>query len=353
MEKELQKGRGAQINPANPYEQRRYELIPEIQDVPENTELTPTKYLGVYPKSILNKVKSPDIPAEWSINPYQGCEHGCVYCYARNTHPYWGYSAGKEFEENILIKHDAPQLLEKKLRHPKWEAKPVMLSGNTDCYQPAERKFRITRRMLELFWKYRHPVGVITKNDLILRDLDVLRQLASENLVHVAISLTTLDDELRKKLEPRTSTAAKKIETIRKLAVHGIPVTVMMAPIIPGLTDQEILGVAKATSDAGARAIHYTMVRLNGDVAELFADWLERAYPDRKQKVLNFIKETHGGKLNDSRFGKRMSGEGTIAQLVADQFKVARQLYFTGRSVPPYNLSLHASFKDGQLNLFN
>ena len=216
-----------------------------------------------------------------------------------------------------------------------------MFSGNTDCYQPAEKKYEITRKMLEVLWKYRHPVSLITKNKLILRDLDLLRKLASERLVHVCLSIPTLDEDLRRTMEPRTSTAAGRIEAIRQMSVHGIPVSVMIAPIIPGLTDQEILPIAKAVSEAGARSIGYTMARLNGDVAELFSDWLDKAYPDRKNKVLNQIRETHDGQLNDSRYGKRMSGEGTIAELVARQFKVARQLYFEGRSVPDYNLDIH------------
>ncbi|MBR9921737.1 MAG: PA0069 family radical SAM protein [Bacteroidetes bacterium] len=351
MKKAIKKGRGAQINPDNPYEKNSREILSEIQDAAPEAP-GKTKLIPVYPKSILNKVKSPDIPSDWSMNPYQGCEHGCVYCYARNTHPFWGYSAGMEFEQNILIKKDAPILLEKKLRSKRWKASPIMLSGNTDCYQPAEKKFEITRKLLEICWKYRHPVGVITKNALILRDLDILRKLAAENLVHVAISITSLDEKLRAKLEPRTSTAASRIDTVKRLSVHGIPVRVMLAPVIPGLTDHEILPIAKAVSDAGARSLSYTMLRLSGDVSEIFADWLERMYPDRKDKVLNQIREVRDGKLNDTRFGTRMTGEGNIAAIIKRQFRVARQLYFEGRTIPPYNLDLHEDFKDEQLKLF-
>ena len=200
MKKEFQKGRGAQINTPNPFHKHHYQQVPELQDMDGATEPKQTKHILVHPKSILNRVKSPDVPTDWSLNPYQGCEHGCVYCYARNTHPYWGYSAGRDFEETILVKKDAPALLEKKLRHPKWEAKPIMLSGNTDCYQPAEKKWEITRRLLEIFWKYRHPVGIITKNKLILRDLDILRNLAEQQLVHVSVSITSLNEELRRKV---------------------------------------------------------------------------------------------------------------------------------------------------------
>ncbi|MCB0705645.1 MAG: PA0069 family radical SAM protein [Saprospiraceae bacterium] len=351
MKQTHQKGRGAQINPANPFNKLRYEQISEIQD--EEVALSgKTRYIPVFPKTVLNKITSPDVPGEWSLNPYQGCEHGCVYCYARNTHPYWGYSAGIEFEEKILVKQDVPALLEKKFRSPKWKASPLMLSGNTDCYQPAEKKYEITRKILEICWKFRHPVGVITKNALVLRDLDLLRKLASEQLVHVAISITSLDEKIRAKMEPRTSTAAARIEAVRQLSVNGIPVSVMLAPVIPGLTDHEILPLAKAVSEAGARSINYTVVRLNGDVAELFEDWLDKFFPDRKEKVLNHIREAHGGKLNDSRFGQRMSGEGELAAVIARQVRVARQLYFEGRKTPPYNLDLHAAHKDPQLRLF-
>lgn len=351
MENKLQKGRGAQMNPANPFEKNRVETILEIQDAPEITS-SRTKLIPVYPKTILNKVKSPDVPGDWSLNPYQGCEHGCVYCYARNTHPFWGYSAGLEFEENILIKQDAPALLEKKLRSKKWVAAPIMMAGNTDCYQPAEKKFETTRKLLEIFWKYRHPVGIITKNAMILRDLDILRKLAGEGLVHVAISITTLNEEIRRKLEPRTSTAQARVDAVRQLSVNGIPVTVMVAPVIPGLTNHEILPIAKVVSEAGAKSLGYTVIRLSGDVEPLFKDWLSKAYPDRMEKVLNQIREIRGGKLNDTNFGTRMRGEGETAALISRQFKVARQLYFEGRNMPSYNLDLHKDFKDAQLKLF-
>jgi DNA repair photolyase len=349
----LIKGRGAQINTANPYHNLVYDENPidwEQQD--ENDISLKTQFIPTHPKTILNKVTSPDIPADWSINPYQGCEHGCIYCYARNTHPYWGYSAGLEFEQKILVKQGAASLLEKKLKHPKWKASHVMFSGNTDCYQPIERKLKITRSLLEIFWKYRHPVGMITKNSLILRDLDILKDMAAHNLVHVAISVTTLDDEVRKVLEPRTASIKSRLNTIKTLVNNNIPTMVMMAPIIPGLNEHEIFELVKTVADLGAHSVGYTMVRLNGDVAQIFTDWIEKAMPDRADKILNKIKDVHGGRLNDNRFGKRMSGEGHISEIIAKQFKLARKKYLGDRKSRPYNLDLHEDFKNPQLKLF-
>ncbi|MBK8492145.1 MAG: PA0069 family radical SAM protein [Saprospirales bacterium] len=345
------KGRGAQINPNNPYDKLQTELERDIQDLAEEPA-GETEYITVYPKTILNKVTSPDIPADFSMNPYQGCEHGCVYCYARNTHPYWGYSAGLDFERKILIKQDAPKILEKKLQSPKWKATPIMFSGNTDCYQPAEQKYQLTRQMLEILWKYRHPVGLITKNKLILRDIDILEKMAAHNLVHVAISLTTLEEPLRRLLEPRTSSVLGRLDTIEKLSAKGIPVNVMAAPIIPGLNEHEIFSIAEETAKRGARSIGYTMVRLNGDVGEIFADWIERTYPDRKDKILNKIRSCHDGELNDSRFGKRMVGEGQIAESIQQQMRLAKKKFFEGKTTPPYNCDMHEGFKSAQMRLF-
>lgn len=344
-------GRGAQINPPNPFHQLVYDQDPLLFDPDEELELR-TEYINVQAKTILNKVDSPDIGPAFSMNPYQGCEHGCVYCYARNTHTYWGYSAGLEFEQKILVKHEAPQRLEETIRKPGWVATPIMLSGNTDCYQPAERKFGITRKILEVLWKYRHPVGIITKNSLILRDLDLLQELARHRLVKVSISVTTLEEDLRRQLEPRTAAVANRLRVIRELSRHGIPVNVMMAPIIPGLNDHEIMAVAKAVSGEGALSMAYTMVRLNGDVGEIFEDWLRKNLPDRADKVLNKIRDCHGGKLSDSRFGTRMTGEGTIADIVRQQMQLAKRRYFKDKKLPDYDLTLHEAHKTPQLRLF-
>ncbi len=344
------KGRGAQINPPNPFDQFIYDTNPAIHLDPD--EQLRTEYIDVHPKTMLNKVTSPDIPLDWSLNPYQGCEHGCVYCYARNTHTYWGYSAGTDFEQKILVKKNAAELVEAKIKSANWKAAPLMLSGNTDCYQPIEKKLEITRSILKVMWKYRHPVGIITKNSLILRDLDLLKQLAQNNLVHVAISVTTLDESLRRLLEPRTASVQSRLFTIEKLSNHGIPVNVMFAPVIPSLNDHEVFRVAEWTSKLGARSMGYTMVRLNGDVGVIFEDWLRKNFPDRADKVLNKIKANHGGQVNDSQFGRRMQGEGNFAEIFKRQYQLAKKKFFEGHETPPYDLELHQQVKNPQLSLF-
>ena len=344
------KGRGAQLNPPNPFHQHVYDTDPAVNL--EEGERLNTEYIEVQPKTMLNKVDSPDIPLEWSMNPYQGCEHGCVYCYARNTHTYCGYSAGTDFEQKILVKKDAARLVEEKIRHPNWKVSPIMLSGNTDCYQPVERKLEITRSILEVLWKYRHPVGIITKNSLILRDMDLLKKMAENNLVHVSITVTTLSEDLRRQLEPRTASVQSRLFTIEKLSSNGIPVNIMFAPVIPSLNDHEIFKVAEWTSRLGARGLGYTIIRLNGDVGIIFEDWIRKNFPDRADKVLNKIRSLHGGQLNDSRFGSRMRGEGNYADIIHSQVKLARKQFFEGRETPPYNLELYRQLKNPQLSLF-
>ncbi len=349
------RGRGAQINPASRFEQLQRDEQPVdwalVADEWEEEDLR-TEYLETHPKTILNKVESADIPLEWSMNPYQGCEHGCIYCYARNTHPYWGFSAGLDFERKILVKRNAAALLEHELKKKNWRAAPVMFAGNTDVYQPAERKFGITRACLEVFWKYRHPVGIITKNSMVLRDLDIIQQLASENLVHVAISITTLDDDLRQFLEPRTASIPQRLRTVETLSKAGVPVFVMMAPVIPGLNDHEIIPLVKTVAGLGALGVGHTMVRLNGDVAVLFEDWIRRTMPDRADRVLNRIRDVHGGQLSAYRSGARMRGEGNIADVIHQQFRVAKERYMKDRKMPGFNLDLHYSYKSAQLRLF-
>jgi len=348
-------GRGAQINPTSQYEKVVRDEQPLdwalVADEWDDGQLR-TQFIETHPKTILNRVVSADIPSEWSMNPYQGCEHGCIYCYARNTHPYWGYSAGLDFERKILVKHNAAELLELELKKKNWQAAPVMFAGNTDVYQPAEREFRITRACLEVFWKYRHPVSLITKNSLVLRDLDLLQQLASERLVHVAISITTLQEELRQFLEPRTATIAQRLRTVETLSQAGVPVFVMMAPIIPGLNDHEILPLVKAVAERGALGVGHTIVRLNGDVATIFEDWIRKTMPDRADRVLNRIRDTHSGDLSDTKPGRRMRGTGNIADMVHQQFRLAKTKYLADRKMPAYNLELHERFKSAQLSLF-
>ena len=350
------KGRGAQLNVSNRFHEHSHETRDDFLNYcfseGEEADDNRTSIIETFPKTIVNKVVSPDVGMDFSLNPYQGCEHGCIYCYARNSHEYWGYSAGMDFERKILVKKNAVELLEKKLKSKSWEAAPIVLSGNTDCYQPIEKKLGITRALLQTFLKYRHPVGMITKNALIQRDLDILKELAQDNLVSVAISITSLKEETRRILEPRTATIKKRLETVEKLANANVPVTVMMAPIIPSINNHEILPLVKEVAERGALRVGYTIVRLNGAIGEIFSDWIRKTMPDRADKVLHQIQNIHGGSLNDSRFGTRMKGEGEFAKQVEQQFKIARKLYLKDRERPKLNCKLHADFKDGQMKLF-
>ncbi|MCB0397593.1 MAG: PA0069 family radical SAM protein [Flavobacteriales bacterium] len=346
------KGRGAQFNTHNPYLSSQFvkEHIEGIDE--EETGKPETEYLTENPKKIVNKVDSPDIGHAYSMNPYQGCEHGCIYCYARNSHQYWGYSAGLDFERKIIVKPNAPQLLEKQLSGRSWKPIPIMLSGNTDCYQPVERKMKITRAMLEVLLKFRHPVSIITKNALILRDLDLLTELNKYDLVHVNISLTTLNEDLRRKLEPRTASSRRRLETIAAISSNQIPVNVMVAPVIPGLNSHEIPHLVKAAADQGAQSAAYVMVRLNGSIKDLFEDWVRKTFPDRAEKVLNQVRACHAGKLNDSEWGRRMRGEGPEAMAISNLFKVARRKHLAGRSMKPLSTSAFRNKDFDQLDLF-
>ncbi|GIV35576.1 MAG: radical SAM protein [Chitinophagales bacterium] len=347
----LIKGRGAQIKTVNPFLLKQY-VTEHREGLDEELDVSvKTKFFEEQPKKIVNKVESPDIGLEYSMNPYQGCEHGCVYCYARNSHAYWGFNAGIDFEQNIIVKPNAAELLEKQISHPKWKVSPIMLSGNTDCYQPAERKFGITRKMLEVLVKYKHPVGLITKNSLILRDIDLLQELAQHDLVSVAVSINSLNEELRQKLEPRTASYQKRLAVIEKLSKKNIPVIAMVAPVIPGLTDHEIPDVVEAASRHGAWNVAYIMVRLNGAIGKVFEDWLRKNFPDRADKVLHRIQACHDGKLNDSRWGKRMKGEGKVAEAVAQLFSIAANRYFKSKRTFSFNLNAFRT-PSSQLKLF-
>jgi len=354
--KSIIKGRGAQRNIHN----RFFELSHEMRDdfleychkEGEVVDKNKTQYLNVFPKTIVNKVKSPDVGMAYSMNMYQGCEHGCIYCYARNSHEFWGFSAGLDFERKILVKKDAPKLLEDLLKKKSWNAHTIVMSGNTDCYQPAEQKFQLTRQCLELFLKYKHPVAIITKNALILRDIEILKALAVDNLISVNISITSLSEDTRRILEPRTATIKRRLQTVKELSDNGIPVNVMLAPIIPSINSHEILPMAKAVSEAGALGIAHTVVRLNGAIGEIFSDWIKKTLPDRADKVLHQIENCHGGTLNESRYGVRMRGEGQIAKQINDLMALARLKYFRGKTMPKLNTSLHEQYKDGQMKLF-
>jgi DNA repair photolyase len=344
------KGRGAQIKTGNKFLKAEY-VAEHIEGLDEPLLSAPTTQIFYESaKKVVNKVESPDLQGMYSMNPYQGCEHGCIYCYARNTHEYWGFSAGLDFESKIIVKENAPELLEKFLNHPGWHATPIMLSGNTDCYQPLERKLEITRKLLMIFAKYRHPVGIISKNSLVTRDLDIISDLAKDKLVQVHISITTLNEDLRRTMEPRTASAKKRLLTVETLAKAGIPVGIMNAPIIPGLNHHEIPAVLKAAAEHGATGAGMTMVRLNGSIGKIFEDWLRKNFPDRFEKVWNQICAVHGGNVNDSVFGRRMTGEGNYAEAVQQLFRSAKKKYFEGRSMPSMDLTKFR--KGGNFNLF-
>ncbi|MBX7205904.1 MAG: PA0069 family radical SAM protein [Bacteroidia bacterium] len=353
-QEEYIKGRGAQFRSANPY--ARLHMVQEhIEGIDEPIPYseTTTQLIFDYPKTIVNKVESPDVGMRWSLNPYQGCEHGCIYCYARNTHQYWGYSAGLDFESKIIAKPNAPKLLRDWFNKKSWQPEAISLSGNTDCYQPAERKLQLTRQLLEVFLEYKNPVSIITKNQLILRDIDLLQDLAKENLTAVVISITSLNEDLRLKLEPRTASYKSRLKVIEELARKNIPVGVMAAPVIPGLNIYDVPTVLKASAGAGATFAGYTFVRLNGSVADLFKDWLFKNYPDTYNKVLHQIEGAHGGSVNDSRFKRRMKGEGQIANTVAQLFKIARNKYMPGHGFPNLDTGkFQRPHDNGQIHLF-
>jgi DNA repair photolyase len=325
------RGRGAGFNPPNRFDSSHHE--PDLEQVQDDEEYLAalgrprTELLPDRSRSLICKNDSPDVGFEVSLNPYRGCEHGCIYCYARPTHEYLGFSAGLDFETKILVKHEAPELLRRELMAPGWKPRVLGLSGVTDPYQPIERRLRLTRRCLEVLTEFRQAVAVVTKNRLVTRDLDLLGRLATHQAAGVMLSITTLDAELAGQLEPRTSRPEARLVAIRELSGAGIPVGVMVAPVIPGLTEHELPAILEAAAQAGASHASYILLRLPMAVSPLFQDWLDRHRPDAKQKVLGRIRATRDGRLNDSRFGIRMRGEGPIADLIRQVFFVhSRQL---------------------------
>jgi DNA repair photolyase len=333
------KGRGASANPGNRFERAHYAPDPDPQS-PAPDEPSPnqnskiniqkslplTQYLPDASKSIIASNTSPDVPFTHSINPYRGCSHGCIYCFARPTHEYLGLSAGLDFETKILVKHDATDLLRRELSAKKWQPQVIALSGVTDCYQPAEREFRLTRRCLEVLLDFRNPVGIVTKNHLITRDLDLLTQLAVFNCVQVFVSVTTLDPHLTQIMEPRTSVPRDRLRTIRELAAAGIPVGVMVAPVIPALTDHEMPGILEAARDAGAVSAGFVPLRLPFGLKDLFETWLRQYFPDRAPKILNRTRELHSGTRDGALYNPnpfdRMRGTGPWSNHLAQTFKL-------------------------------
>jgi DNA repair photolyase len=345
------KGRGAGGNPTNRFERLAVEaydedLLPE--DVSDRVE---TVYLDAASKSILTKNDSPDVGFRYSVNPYYGCTHGCAYCYARPYHEYWGMSAGLDFESKILVKRNAPQLLREALDKKSYEPDVIAMSGVTDCYQPGEKEFRLTRQCLQVLAEYKNPVGMITKNRLVTRDIDVLQEMTAWGGACVIVSVTTLDAELSGKLEPGASRPQARLDAISALAAAGIPVGVNAAPMIPGLTDQELPAIIQAAADAGAQFASYIVVRLPGAVGGIFEEWLERNYPNSRQKVMNRIAEVHGGKVADARFGVRMKGEGAYAMQLKALFAAAKRRAGLGEH-PKLTVEHFRRPERGQMDLF-
>ena len=320
-------GRGASWSPANRFEKLHVDLtdVDVVDEDPDAEEKPrrPTQYFDDNTKTIIAHNQSPDVGFETSINPYRGCEHGCIYCFARPTHEYLGFSAGLDFESRIMVKRDAPRLLEAELSSPKWKPQLLMMSGVTDCYQPIERKLKITRGCLEVLAKFRNPVGILTKNRLVTRDIDILSELAKHRAVVVNLSVTSLDVSLQQILEPRTSAPNARLDAVAQLRAAGIPVGVMVAPVIPGINDHEIPKIVEACGKAGAQFAGHVLLRLPWAVAPLFEHWLDEHFPERKAKVLDRVRAFRGGKLYDSRWRKRQIGEGIFAEQISNLFDVA------------------------------
>jgi DNA repair photolyase len=316
-----QRGRGAPINPPNRFEPLWYSRDPEWNDL-EDPALE-TQFFRDTSRSIITYNDSPDVGFDASINPYRGCEHGCSYCYARPTHEYLGFSAGLDFESRILVKEDAPELLRRELSSPRWKPQVLAMSGVTDSYQPIERRLQLTRRCLQVLAECRNPVVIITKNHLVTRDVDILNKLAQYEAARVFLSVTTLDGGLSRVMEPRASHPLRRLAAIEMLSQAGVPTGVLVAPVIPGLTDHELPSIVTAAVQAGARAAGYVTLRLPHGVGPLFEQWLIQHFPDRKDKVLHRIRAIRGGQLNDPRFSSRMRGEGIFAEQIAALFALA------------------------------
>jgi DNA repair photolyase len=351
-------GRGAGFNPPNQYERTRVE--PDVEqrewweDVTETRPQLKTQFLPDRSQTIIASNDSPDVPFRYSINPYRGCEHGCSYCYARPSHERLGMSAGLDFESWILVKYDAAELLRRELCRPLWRGESIALSGVTDCYQPCEREFRITRGVLEVLAEARQATTIVSKNALLLRDLDLLAEMAQHQLVHVALSITSLDASLTRALEPRTSAPEARFRAMAALAGAGVPVSVMVAPVIPGLNDHELAGILQAAQQAGANSASYTLLRLPQSVGPLFLDWLDRHRPLARQRVESLIRATRGGELDDSRFGCRMRGAAAYAEGIAAAFSLFARKCGLDRSPPPVDVTQFRPPRapDGQGHLF-
>lgn len=354
----LAKGRGSQLDPPNPFE--RVSVEPDLehwewdpQQVEERLN-RPTEYLADASRSIVTENHSPDVPFRYSVNPYRGCAHGCSYCYARNSHEFLGFNAGLDFETKIVVKHDAPELLREFLNRKSWKPESIIFSGVTDCYQPIERRLRLTRRCLEVVQEARQPISIITKNALVVRDVDILREMAALDLVHVNISITTLDHKLARDMEPRTSIPSARLRAVRLLSEAGVPVRVLVAPLIPGLNDSEIPSILEAAAEAGAKHAGYVLLRLPATVEPVFREWLHRTQPTKAERVEGLIRQTRRGQLNRSEWGERMRGSGEIADQIERVFQVFLRRHKLDGGLPPHDCSRFRppQGRSGQLRLF-
>jgi len=321
----IRRGRGATTNETGRFEPLKREAFDDEWDIREDVARRETQVTLEKPKTIITRNNSPDIGFDRSINPYRGCEHGCFYCFARPSHAYQGLSAGLDFETKLFAKPDAPALLEKELAAKGYSARTIAMGTNTDPYQPIEKRYRITRGILEVLARTGHPVGIVTKSALVTRDIDILGPMAERGLAKVAISITTLDPKLSRKMEPRAASPARRLDTIRRLTNEGIPVTVLVAPVIPGITDHEIERILEAAYAAGAREAGYVMLRMPHEVKDLTRDWLIEHYPERLEHVLNLVRDTRGGKEYDATWGKRQTGVGPLAWMIGRRFEIARK----------------------------
>ena len=346
------RGRGTAQNPPNRFVQM--DFVPDYDELDPEAPGPGTVFLRDATKTIIARKDSPDVGFGASMNPYRGCEHGCIYCFARPTHEYFGLSAGLDFETKIFVKEDAPELLRQALASPRWEPEVIAMSGVTDCYQPVERKLRITRRCLEVLAEFRNPVAIITKNHLVTRDVDILGEMAAWNGSAVNVSITSLDEKLQRVMEPRTSTPKRRLAAVEALAKAGVPVRVLAAPMIPGLNDHELPAIIKASANAGATGVHYIPLRLPYALKELFDTWLATHFPDRREKVLHRIREIRGGRLNDPGFGSRMRGEGAYADQLRALYQATARKYGLTGEMPRLSTAHFRRPHDrrGQLGLF-
>jgi DNA repair photolyase len=352
------KGRGASFNPKVRFESTQLDPFDDgwgsLAEVRAEAPAPATEVRADASRSVIVRNASPDIPFEQSINPYRGCEHGCIYCYARPSHAYLGLSPGLDFETKIYAKLDAGPLLERELARPGYRCQPIALGSNTDPYQPQERKLGITRAILEVLARCQHPVTIVTKSAAVSRDLDLLAPMAADGLAGVAVSITTLDSALARTLEPRAAAPHRRLEALRAVSAAGVPTTVLVAPIIPGLNDHELEGVLEAAATAGATHAGYVLLRLPHELRELFTAWLKTHAPLRAQHVLTLIRQCRGGRLNDPKFGSRMRGEGAYAELIGRRFALAKRRYGLERARPPLRTDLFQPpvAEHGQLRLF-